>query len=82
MMVGVPQLVSLLVGGGMGGLLGWRILRARVWHSLYDEVPAGMSRRQYARRQRWAARFKTFTRVTLCAIAGMAIAWTLSSMIR
>ena len=82
MMVGEPQLVSLLVGGGVGGLFGWRVLRARVWHSLYDEVPVGMSRRQYARRLRRAARFKTTLRVSLCVAAGMLIAWSLSSMIR
>lgn len=78
----VPQLLPLLVGGGVGGLLGWRILRARVWHSLYDEVPAGMSRQQYARRLRRAARLKTFVRASLCAAAGALIAWSLSSMVR
>lgn len=81
-MIGVPQLLPLLVGGGLGGLLGWRILRARVWHSLYDEVPVGMSRRHYARRQRRAARVKTFIRIALCAAGGMLVAWSLASMFR
>ena len=76
------QLIPLLAGGGVGGLLGWHILRARVWHSLYDEVPLGMTRRQYVRRQRRIARLKTVFRACLCAGAGMMIAWTLSSMIR
>jgi hypothetical protein len=82
MMVGVPQLLSLLVGGVVGGLLGWRMLRARVWHSLYDEVPVGMSRRQYGRRLRRNAQLKTLLRASLCAGAGMVIAWSLSAMIR
>ncbi|HEY4170737.1 MAG TPA: hypothetical protein VGM96_28335 [Reyranella sp.] len=77
----VPQLVLLLVGGGVGGLLGWRMLRARVWHSLYDEVPVGMSRRSYTRRLRRAARLKTLLRAILCAAAGVLIAWGLSSMV-
>jgi hypothetical protein len=53
-----------------------------VWHSLYDEVPVGMSRREYVRRQRRIAHLKTLIRVSLCAAAGMAIAWSLASMIR
>ena len=82
MMLGVGPLLPLLVGGGLGGLLGWRILRARVWHSLYDEVPVGMSRQRYARRQRRAARLKTLIRAILCAAGGVLVAWALSSMVR
>ncbi len=41
-----------------------------------------MSRRRYVRRQRRIAQFKTFFRVSLCAVAGMAVAWSLYSMIR
>ena len=77
----VPQLL-LLVGGGVGDLLGWRIFRARVRHSLYDEVPAGRSRQEYARRLRGVARLKALLRVILCAAAGALIAWSLSSMVR
>jgi hypothetical protein len=72
----------MVLGGSVGGVLGWRILKARRWHSLYDEAPAGMSRRQYERRLRWAARLKTLFRASLCAAAGVLIAWSLSSMIR
>jgi hypothetical protein len=84
MMFGVapPQLIPLLVGGGLGGLLGWHILRARVWYSLYDEAPIGMTRQQYVRRQRRIALLKTAFRAVLCAAAGVLIAWSLSSMIR
>jgi hypothetical protein len=76
------QLIPMLVGAGLGGLFGWHILRARVWYSLYDDAPIGMTRRQYVRRQRRIARLKTILRASLCAGAGMAIAWGLSSMIR
>jgi hypothetical protein len=70
------SLLSIVVGGGVGGVLGWRVLRARVWHSLYDDVPPGMSRRQYERRLRRIARLKTSFRAGLCAAAGMLIAWS------
>jgi hypothetical protein len=66
----------MVLGGSVGGALGWRVLRARVWHSLYDEAPAGMSRHQYERRQRRIARFKTALRAALCAMAGVLIAWS------
>ena len=76
------QLISLVLGGGLGGLLGWHILRARAWYSLYDDAPIGMTRRQYVRRQRRIALLKTAFRAVLCAAAGVLIAWSLSSMIR
>jgi hypothetical protein len=72
----------MVLGGSVAGVLGWRLWRARVWHSLYDEVPVGMSRRSYTRRLRRAARLKTLLRATLCAAAGVLIAWGLSSMVR
>jgi hypothetical protein len=77
MMFGVvPQWMLLLLGGSVGGLLGWRVLRARVWHSLYDDAPMGMSRQQYGRRQRRMAHLKTAFRTILCAAAGMLIVWS------
>jgi hypothetical protein len=66
----------MVLGGSVAGVLGWRLLRARVWHSLYDEAPAGISREQYARRQRLVARLKTSYRVALCAAVGVLIAWS------
>jgi hypothetical protein len=76
MMGVVPQWIPLLLGGSVGGLLGWRVLRARVWHSLYDDAPMGVSRRQYGRRLRRMARFKTAFRAAFCAAAGMLIVWS------
>ena len=66
----------MVLGGSVGGVLGWRILRARRWHSLYDEAPAGVSRERYERRQRLIARFKTASRAALCAFTGVLIAWS------
>ncbi len=74
-MVG-PSLIPIVLGGSVGGALGWRVLRARVWHSLYDEAPGGMSRQQHHRRQRRVAGLKTVFRATLCAAAGVLIAWS------
>ena len=73
-MVG-PPLIPMALGGSVAGMLGWRLLRARVWHSLYDEVPAGMSRRQYEHRQRLIARLKTLFRAVLCAAAVALTVW-------
>jgi hypothetical protein len=66
----------MVLGGSVAGVLGWRLLRARVWHSLYDEVPAGMSERQYERRQRLIARLKTLLRAVLCAAAAALTVWS------
>jgi len=68
--------MPMVLGGSVAGVLGWRVLRARVWHSLYDEVPGGMSRREYERRQRLIARLKTLFRAALCATAGALTVWS------
>lgn len=68
------------LGGSVGGLLGWRVLRARAGHSLYDDSPIGMSREQYDRRRRWIARFKTVFRAVLCALAGVLLGWAVASL--
>ncbi len=75
-MVG-PPLIPMVLGGSVAGVLGWRILRARVWHSLYDDTPIGMSHRQYIRRQQLIARLKTMLRAGLCAAAGALTVWSL-----
>ena len=75
-----PQLIPLLLGGSVGGLLGWHILRARVWRSLYDEAPVGMSPQRYARRQHRIALLKTAFRAALCALAGMLLGWAVWSL--
>lgn len=64
------------LGGSVAGVLGWRFLRARVWHSLYDDVPAGMSQRQYERRLRLIARLKTMSRAALCAATAALAVWS------
>ena len=71
-----PPLIPMALGGSVAGVLGWRFLRARVWHSLYDETPAGISRRQYERRQRLIARLKTLFRAVLCAAAAALTVWS------
>jgi hypothetical protein len=71
-----PPLIPMALGGSVAGVLGWRLLRARVWHSLYDETPAGMSAQQYQRRLRLIARLKTMARAALCALAGVLTVWT------
>ena len=75
-MVG-PPLIPIVLGGSVAGGLGWRLLRVRMWHSFYDEAPAGMSQRQYMRRQRLIALLKTLSRAVLCAAAGALTVWVL-----
>jgi hypothetical protein len=64
------------LGGSVAGVLGWRLWRARVWRSLYDETPAGMSRQQYERRLRLMARLKTMARAALCALTAALTVWS------
>ena len=75
------ELVPVALGGGVGGLFGWRVLKSRVLHSMYDNSPIGMSRQEFGRRQQRTADRKSIFRVVLCAGAGMLVAWAVSSLL-
>jgi len=60
-----------LVLAVVGGVIGWRLSRTRRrWRSMFDEVPAGMSREAYKRRRAMWARVRRYWVTFLSAALG------------